>query len=130
MKKIFSILFGLLLLGSLFGIASVMAEEFNCYLHAGDIITIGIGYEDTECKTFEIKNTGTAQMTLISGPVCFDEVFGETTYKITEYTYVVRNAGMIDLDIDGKGIKVVCNVLPKPQPMKKFMDILNLGKEK
>ena len=126
MKKIFSILFGLLLLGSLFGIASVMAEGFNCYLHAGDIITIGIGYEGTECKTFEIKNTGNAQMTLISGPVCFDE----TSYKITEYTYVVRNAGMIDLDIDGKGIKVVCNVLPKPQPMKKFMDILNLGKEK
>jgi len=69
-------------------------------------------------------------MMLISGPVCFDEVIGETTYKFTEYTYVIRNAGMIDLCIDGKGIKVVCNVLPIPQPMKKFMDILDLGKKK
>ncbi|KYC53131.1 MAG: hypothetical protein AMQ22_00438 [Candidatus Methanofastidiosum methylothiophilum] len=128
MRKIFSILFGLLLLGSIFGITSVVApsEQTQCYVHAGDTLTIGIYYEATECQTFEIINKGTSDMTLISGPVCYDE----TSYKITEYTYVIRNAGMLDLYIDGHYVGVICNVLPKPQPIKKFMDILNLGKEK
>jgi len=132
MKKIFSIFVGLLLLGSLFGIVSVMspAGKVQCYAKAGDTATLSIYYIGTECQTFEITNNGTSQMVLISGPVCYDGVIGETAYKITEYTYYIRNAGTLDIDIDDEYSAIECNIFPKPHPMKKFMEILGLGKEK
>ncbi len=129
-KKIFSILMGLLLLGSSFGIVSVMAEEITCYGKAGDTLTAWIYYEDTECRTFEITNTGTSQMVLISGPVCFEEVIGEKTYKVTEYVYYVRNAGTLNIAVDGDPDRLECNIFPRPYPMKKYMDIVGFGQKK
>lgn len=133
MKRIFSVLIGLLLLGSVFGIASVMSPtgKVECYAKAGDTVTLSIGVIDTECHTFEITNNGTSQMTLISGPVCYDEVIGGTAYKVTEYTYYIRNAGTLDIDVVGDGFfNIECNILPRSYPMQKFMDMFGLGKEK
>ena len=128
MKKIFSVFVGLLLLGSVFGIASVMAppEKIQCYAKAGDTLTLIISYDSAECQTFEITNKGTSEMMLILGPICHDE----TTYKMTEYTYIIRNAGTLNIYIDGDYTGIDCNIFPKPHPMKKFMEILGLGKEK
>ena len=70
-------------------------------------------------------------MTLISGPVCYDEVGMETAYKVTEYVYYIRNAGTLDIDVVGNGFgNVECNVLPRSYPMQKFMGMFGLGKEK
>lgn len=128
MKKIFSVLVGLLLFGSVFGIVSVMAppDKIQCYAKAGDTLTLIISYESTECQTFEIINKGTSEMMLISGPICYDE----TTYKMTEYTYIIRNAGTLNIYIDGDYTGIECDIFPKPHPMEKFMEILGLGKEK
>ena len=70
-------------------------------------------------------------MTLISGPVCYDEVVGETAYKVTDYVYYIRNAGTLDIDVVGNGfVNFECNILPRPYPMQKFMGMFGLGKEK
>jgi hypothetical protein len=129
-KKIFSLLVGLLLLGSAFGMASVMADEIGCYGKAGDILTIWIYHKGTECETFVVTNTGTSQMVLISGPVCFDDVVEETNYKVTEYSYYVRNAGTLDITVDGYVDRLECKVFPRPYPMQKYMDIIGFGQKK
>ena len=134
MKKIFAIFLGLLLLGAVFGIASVVAipnGHCDCEIigpstvHVGDTFEVLMKTDGTCCSTSSSYNN-------------FIEMVGEGGINTPEgyvYTYKAIRSGTPNRLVCCGYIQCDSNcytvtVLPRALPMDKFMKIFGFGKEK
>ena len=125
MKKIFAILIGLFFVGSVFGVASVMAPppDNTTYINPNKL------YYNVGENVIVTSNGGYDALETPNGVLSYVSSEWNPTKGILTMTWKAEKTGIVEFYSDYTSILIKVGI-DKPTPMFSFMKILGFGKKK